>query len=123
MKANVESIRITDIPNFNTFVPDDEERFGFNLELSIGSRDTKGTDNFQLFVCTPKWLEVNRNKHDIIFCRHILIVFSYDIEAIFSAIKERCNAVEGDNWQGLAIKLSRYFHWEFEDYQPYSGPI
>jgi hypothetical protein len=116
MRAILKGISSPDV-ELATYWPEDESCFGFLIEAQIGPENEKGTDLFQIMVCTPDWIKANYSKRKAVWGRHMLIVFEYDLAEIKSAINryvERCMA---DDWHGLALKLSRMGDWEFEDYQ------
>ena len=55
MHAVVKSIASDDV-EIDNFKPDDLSCFSLNLRIRIGSGEAPGADDFDLFVCTPKWL-------------------------------------------------------------------
>lgn len=117
MKAEVKSITSPDIVNFTNYFPEDETTFAFLMQIIVGIKGEKGGDSFNIEVCTPKWLLENNNSDDIIFGRHKLIVFEYNIERIIKLITKHCESCEGNNWEEIANKIARIALWEFEDYQ------
>ncbi|XUY27453.1 Imm8 family immunity protein [Agrobacterium sp. rho-8.1] len=109
------------------FFPDDTEYFGALLDLKIGPFDSKGGDNFSAIVCTPLWFADNilnpRPMHETHerhsrprFGRHHLFVKSFNERAIRAAIESFIADQTADDWNGLALLLSRDLAWEFEDY-------
>ena len=118
MKAVLKEIISPDI-DFKTYWPEDEDDFGFLLEATIGSSDTEGGDYFQIFVCTPKWIQKNHQIDDLIWGRHMLIALKYDLNGIQKKVADYCDQCEGKDWTEIALKLSRIGFWEFEDYKPY----
>lgn len=117
MKAEIKSIISPDILNFETFQPIDQENFCFLLEITVGPRGQSSGDNFSLQVLTPNWLIQNHQKYDVVFARHMLIVFEFDLDAIFKEIKNKIESIEGNSWQEIVDKISRIAQWEFEDYR------
>ena len=41
----------------------------------------------------------------------------WDWEVVERAINDLCVRTEGDDWNQVATKLSRFGFWEFEDYR------
>jgi hypothetical protein len=41
----------------------------------------------------------------------------WSAELVERAIADLCRHTEGETWQEVAQKLSRYARWEFEDYR------
>ena len=99
-----------------TYQPIDYQSTAILLDLEIGELNKDGADYFQLFVCTPEWLCKNHWQPEII--RHMLIVRKYNYDEIVKTINEYIDKCSDENWEEIANKLSRYFAWEFEDYQP-----
>lgn len=117
MKAEIKNIISPDILNFETFQPADPESFCFLLEITVGLKGQNSGDNFSLQVLTPNWLLQNHQNNDVVFGRHVLIVFEFNLDAIFREIKNKIESLEGSSWQEIADKISRIAQWEFEDYR------
>lgn len=83
--------------------------------MMIGPEGSEGEESFDLLVCTPKFLESEQKMP--MFGRHVLIVGHYDFSQISKVIEDYCNTLDESDWSGLASKLSRIAHWEFEDYR------
>lgn len=49
--------------------------------------------------------------------RHMLIIDGYDYNVIKTHIERHIANSQGDDWESIAVKLSRVGAWEFEDYQ------
>ena len=117
IKAEVKSIISPDIADFKSYYPEDDSCFAFLIQVIVGIMGQKGGDSFDIEVCTPKWLLLNNSSSDIIFGRHKLIVFEYNIERILKSITGYCESCYGINWEEIAGKISRVAHWEFENYK------
>lgn len=118
MKATIRSFFSTDISNLATYQPDEDDNFGFLLQLMVGPTEGKGEESFDVEVCTPNWLAHTYAKSDLVIGRHHLIVFSYDYERIRSFLTSYVEKCEGASWREVAMKVSRLGKWEFEDYRP-----
>ena len=118
MKIEIKSYTSPDIIDFKHFVPDDKKSFFFLLELEIGIVGKEGADLFSFEVCTPKWLLENHQPYDIVFGRHKLIVFEYDIENIINTISRYLNSTTFISWEDATSKIAKIAHWEYEDYNP-----
>jgi hypothetical protein len=119
MKAKLKRIHSPDI-DIDSFWPDDPACFSFLLQAMIGPEDQEGEESFSIQVCTPDWLKSRHSETDILFGRHMILVFDYDLDRIKSHIARYCEHCIGEDWQSVADKLSRIGQWEFEDYQPYN---
>ncbi|KKW52266.1 hypothetical protein XB02_01515 [Pantoea ananatis] len=99
-----------------TYAGEDDGTIAITLSLSIGSEQEKGSDYFDVFICTPEWLCKHHWLPELM--RHTLLVRKYDLDEIKKTITDYINQCEGKDWMEIAQKLSRVFAWEFEDYQP-----
>lgn len=117
MKAKLKYLHSPDI-DLDSFWPEDPENFGFLLQAMIGPENQKGEESFDMQVCTPDWLKTHHRQEDIVFGRHLLIVFEYDINLIKNKISRYCDDCIGENWQSISARLGRIGRWEFEDYTP-----
>lgn len=115
MKATLKSISSDDY-DLGRYYPENEEIFSLRLLIRIGTADSDGADNFDLFVCTPEWLCKHRWVPELM--RHTLLVRKYDLDEITRTITDYIDQCEGNDWMDIARKLSRVFAWEYEDYQP-----
>ncbi|MBT8193528.1 MAG: hypothetical protein HKO63_06140 [Acidimicrobiia bacterium] len=118
MRAEVRSFHSPDVYDRAGYEPDDPEVFGFLLQISIGTDGALGEDTFDVVVCSPKWFESHLKAGEVRSTRHHLMTLQYDWPAIDKAIRGRVARCEADTWQGVAEKLGRFGHWEFEDYTP-----
>lgn len=117
MKAILKGIWV-DSADFSleNFQPEEENCFTLLVSISIGLLDEAGINYFQVNVCTPEWF----CKHQWVpeLMRHTMIVRKYDLDEITATINKCIEECTCDTWLETAQKLSRYFAWEFEDYQP-----
>jgi hypothetical protein len=91
--------------------------FGILVAAYIGSVGGSGADLFDFTVCIPRWLAANiALPKGFAFLRHYLVVEQWDKALIERAIGDLCAHTEGADWNEVALKLSRYGQWEFEDY-------
>ncbi|MDQ2848153.1 MAG: immunity 8 family protein [Actinomycetota bacterium] len=87
-----------------------------NLVMVIGPQDGPGDETFQITVCTPEALTVLLDRDGIVVGRHLLLVGGINKTKIEAFLQDRLRRLDGDNWGGLAEKISRLAYWEFEDY-------
>jgi hypothetical protein len=113
MKAELKSLSCDD-HDLDNFYPEDDSLFCITLILRIGKIGTFSADNFELRVCTPKWLEQSIGEMQV--GRHLLIVRDFSLPRIRDFVDDLVNDIEGDDWNSVAQKLARYFFWEYEDY-------
>lgn len=103
---------------FGDFLPDeyipDGSCFYISLILRIGPKDENGADYFDVHICSLDWVKYNITQP--ILLRYTIIVEEYDFDQILNTIQECINKSDGESWDEISRKLSRYFYWEFEDY-------
>jgi hypothetical protein len=119
MKARLHSIDSPDVPNMDlkAYAPHDPSDVAIQVAARIGAYEEQGDNLFYFMIRTPKSLarEVIDSGH--IFPRGYIVVTHFDFEIIWNAIAGLCRGLEAPDWEGIAEKLSRYAHWEFEDYK------
>lgn len=117
MRAEIKGFHSPDIFELEKYYPEEENNFCFLLQILVGPKNEKGDETFDITVCTPQWLISNYKKDDVIFGRHYLIVFEYNYKIITNRLQKFVDTIEADNWDEIALKISRIGMWEFEDYQ------
>jgi hypothetical protein len=103
----------------DSFAPPLADDFGIALSALIGPSEGEGAEVFYLTVCSPTWLAratMFENSKGFEFIRNRLVVERWDAELIRRAVTDLCLHTSGADWHEVAIKLSRYLYWEFEDY-------
>ena len=114
MHAKLKSISSDDV-DINSYTPEDPNHFFINLRLLIGLEGCESGDNFFLSLCTPGWLQ--RTIGNSLWGRHLLVVREFDLHHISDLISDSIEKCEGQDWTEIALKLSRLYSWEFEDYK------
>jgi hypothetical protein len=140
LRPYIADYHSADVSDLASWSPDSLADIYFGLELSIGIAREEGADLFQVLVATPEALrkyssytphmlgrpcEATRdferaNPHLLgryFPARNMLVVMDYswpDIRSVLEGIVDSC---AGDSWDEIASKLSRYFHWEYEDHR------
>ncbi|RAU44643.1 MULTISPECIES: immunity 8 family protein [unclassified Pseudomonas] len=114
MRAVIKGI-YNDIFDVETYRPESVDNFSLSLRIRIGLDGTQGTDDFELFICTPKWLE--ETVWEARWGRGLLMVREYDFSTIVGFVHDYVSRCEGDSWETIAMQLGKVFIWEFDDYQ------
>ncbi|MAG68035.1 MULTISPECIES: immunity 8 family protein [Pseudomonas] len=114
MRVELKGISADEV-DIHSYAPDDPECFFITLRLRIGPEGDNGGDDFEVFVCTPTWLQ--NNVWEPMWGRHFLIVKEFNYQLIVDAIIKAISQYEGVGWSEIACKLARLYAWEFEDYQ------
>jgi hypothetical protein len=108
---------LEDIINYNV---ENLTNFCFGIELLIGTIEGEGADIFQMTVCSTEWLNENISENDYLHGRFYLIMKIYDTKKLLKCLYNLFDKIEGNNWDEISSKLSRYAYWEFEDYHEYN---
>jgi hypothetical protein len=117
MQAVMKSLHSTDIADVETYLPDEEDNFGFTLRVMVGPMNQEGEESFDIIVCTPKWLMEKYGASDVLLGLHKLIVFKYDYPRLRQFIEKYLMRCSGNTWAEVAQKVSLLGQWEFEGYQ------
>ncbi|MEN5240712.1 MULTISPECIES: immunity 8 family protein [Pseudomonas] len=104
-----------DVFDIEAYHPECVDNFSLSLRVRIGLDYTQGADDFELFICTPKWLE--ETVWEPRWGRGLLIVREYNFSTINGLIHDYVSRCEGDSWEAIVIQLRKVFCWEFDDYQ------
>ena len=116
MRAQLKEISSPD-EDLDTYAPSNSSDFGILLELVIGQEDSVGGDIFQLMVCSPDWIQRQYRNERMVWGRHLLIVFEFDLRSIKASIERQISDCAGSDWAEVATRLNRFAAWEFEDYR------
>jgi hypothetical protein len=92
----------------------------YYLEMTIGREDSPGGDLFGLMVVSPQARRAcpsssrpNR--------RWLFVTTEYSWQVVVDHVNKVLDTCEGETWRDVSRKLSRYFYWEYEDYQRRGG--
>jgi Immunity protein 8 len=105
--AYSEDIEALKIPEGRSFLID--------ISATIGVDGGTGGDLFNFVVASPDEV-AQMAVEGPAFLRHVFLTPVFDIAFVRRAVEELCRKCEGIDWTESATKLSRYMHWEFEDY-------
>lgn len=83
----------------------------------VGPSDAGGEELFTFTVCSPSWVADLKLEKGFGFQRDTLLLQEWDPALVKRAIGDLCRRTEGSNWNVVAVRLSRYSRWEFEDYR------
>jgi hypothetical protein len=115
MRAELKALTSVDV-DLRSYIPPDDA-FCLAVTAEIGALGERGADNFQFDVCSPSWLEEALQADAVVSGRHKLFMSRYNYDALERYVLKRVHQAEGPDWSSVAEKLSRWGHWEFEDYQ------
>lgn len=98
------------------WIPSSDTEVFYYLCLHIGPADNEGADLFNVQVVTP--LAINEHNLGKTLSKYKIVVNPYSWDNVLSVLNEILYNCEGVNWNQQASQLSKYFDWEFENYQP-----
>ena len=114
MKAKLKSIMSSDC-DMKNFSPSHGDSFNLYVQAEIGPDNDNGSNIFGFNICNTKWID--ENLESAIFGKGLIIVNNYNFEKIKEKIENLCSKIQEDTWNDLAIRISRYGQWEYEDYK------
>ena len=98
MISEIKDFYSTEInQSLDQFSPPIKDNFGLLIDIEVGVNGNKGSDGFQIMLCTPIWLIENFNKEDFVVGHHYLIVFEYNFVKLRRKLNELF-CIEGNNW-------------------------
>jgi len=120
VRAQLKALDSADAPggDIRAFEPEDAEDFRLAVTATIGPAGLEGEELFQFTVCSAARLARQPLPKGFAFQRHTLVLDKWDPSLIERAIGDLCLRTEGEEWHEIAVKLSRFGGWEFEDYRP-----
>ena len=102
------------------YVPENPRHFGVWLDFDVGADEgVIGTNNFQILVCTPSWLDVQLKYEWGLsrWGRHMLIVREYDFNRIEKCVFDYVEKCTGKDFYEIAQKICGIARWEYDDCQ------
>lgn len=127
-RSFIKELHSPDI-NLETYSPSVKDNFGFLLQVIVGIEGEQGEECFDVYVCTPKWIEQNYTSQTILIGLHAMIVQEYNQGRLIEAIKELfCK--EGSSLSNISCELSYYglsemdySHWSSHNHSVRCGVI
>lgn len=96
------------------FAPADPECCCLWVEAFIGPTDEPGDDDYQLGICTPRWLATEGMERGYEWGRFLLIVPRWDYGLVLRAIDELLADLNGPHWRAAADRLARFASAEWD---------
>lgn len=117
MRADLKNLHSPDILDLKNYVPNEEDNFGFLLQMIVGRKSYPNDgESFDIFICTPKWLQENKKQQKLVIGLHYIILFEYSYELLYTRLKQLVESMDGKSWQHICYQLSKIGKWEFEGY-------
>jgi len=116
VQAELRGFYSPDIAELESYRPEDGQSFNISITAFIGPADGPGEEMFQFTVCTAEWMHANPPPKGFQFMRSTILLSRWDYSTLERALTDLCAHTSADDWPTLAMRLSRYGHWEYEDY-------
>lgn len=121
MKATIKRITTTQqqgvIQYEGGFRPVDPSWCGILVDVHLGTDDEPGADVFKLSACSPNYFEAEAEVYGTQWLRGYVLMPEWDYDGLVRLVQGLCDRTEGADWGEVAMKLSRYMTWEFDDYR------
>jgi Immunity protein 8 len=99
------------------FSPEIIDNFWCLIFIRIGCADEDASSDYTVQIGTPRAFD-HRGQHEgPMWGRHYMIVNHFDAAEIRAAIEKKIAECARPTFEETALVLSRFFYWEFEDYQ------
>jgi hypothetical protein len=105
------------VDDLQAFRPADAENFGLRVTAFVGPNDQGGEEMFDFFVCTSRWIADHPPEKGFWFLRNTLLLTRWDYSVLDRALRDLCARAEGETWEEVGTKLSRYGRWEREGWE------
>jgi hypothetical protein len=114
LKAKIQGIDCSDLPNFRTWVPGSPAEVYVPLTLYIGPSDSPGADLFSIVVATSQGMEGKPNRRKW----KTMIVRDYKWSEIEATLISWVENASGVSWTQITDELRKKFDWEYEGMGP-----
>lgn len=112
---SLKHIICPDIPELDKKGIDSEHEICVLVQALIGPQDHEGYESFEFVVCNGIWV-TNRIEDDIVVGKNKIFLKHFILSDVEDVIRRIILSCAGPSWDDVAVKISRYGLWEFEDY-------
>jgi hypothetical protein len=116
IKPRVESIELVNGRDLETLELKDPQRFHVTVRAMIGPDPGEGEESFDFRVCSQEWMNEEIEKRGYFLGRQ-MVISHWNVALVRRAINAAISPIVADSWKDLAMKLSAFASWEFEDYR------
>jgi hypothetical protein len=97
--------------DINLWEPKDKDDFDFWMQLSIGLKGSKASDDFYVRV-------ISQNRLSLVEQKDYLLVVAYfdNLKSIIELVEKSIASCTGSSWEEIAQCISKRYRWEFKDY-------
>ncbi len=83
------------------------------MHAFIGSSAESASDSFNFVLTTPKALTRLVAERGVVFGERYFVIGRYDYQLVEAEIKRICASITGKSWPEAALRLDRFFGWEY----------
>jgi len=114
LRIEIKSLYSYDLKVAGKDLPADVHDFCVDINLDVGIKDSDGSDQFRVTVCSPSWLVRSMEPGEYRFGRGLLILREFDWQQVEEALAKLLGSCSRENWELTAAEISKYLSWEFE---------
>ena len=91
----------------------------FQLSFEVSEKGQRGGTVFQVVIATPEGIRATFERFGPagVPDRNLIVMCEYSWDAALDMLKSVVKKCECPSWEQSMEKLSRYFLWEYEDFQ------
>lgn len=115
VRAILKGLHSPDVADLERYVPAEDDRFGFLLQLLVGPEGADGEESVDVMVVTPRWLADRVGDEPMSLAHHVLVT-RYDFPTLRRWLERRVERCVGESWDEVEEQLRRLGHWEFDGY-------
>lgn len=115
---NILQIRAVyaDHVNLHAWIPASLEAINIKITMEIGIKGEIGTNNFSFTLTTPESLRSRADEKYFILENRTIVVGYFDYQSLMKGLNSIVEGCQANSFEESCILLTRYFHWEYEDY-------
>lgn len=114
MRSIVRRFHSPDLCDLERDVPADPRNCSVLVQVMVGPSDGFGEESFDVVVCTPLWLAAEVERWGVVPLHAHVVVDQWQWSAVRDTLTRMFGQATGDDWESIAVRLSRWGRWEFE---------
>jgi hypothetical protein len=121
MRAQVSSVMTIDHGSLAAVQFDDPTDAAQWVRVIAGPDNGPGEESFDLFVCTPRWLQKKVQDDGPVIGIHHVIAGRWVADQVEAFVRSMIESEIAEDWAHLGDRIGRLAHWEFDSYRPLRG--
>lgn len=111
MKPQLKRIDTNSASSLDELCARSPRSFGFWVNASIGSEETEGSDDFEVFVCNREWQEDESRPTWQLAEKFLLVDGGCDSAKVMDSLNAYLAECSGGSWTEVVEKISRIGTW------------